>query len=257
MGSAESGAAAGEKPLRRVTVKSFAVGKFEVTNRQFLEFLNSTKAFDPRWLRLHSSSKESVVKRDGEPSSRQFHVDDAALDLPIVSVSWEGASRYADWLAQKTKRKYRLPSEAEWEYAARAGGKSAFYFGDEAKQVCAHANVADLSANDEFGWRIVVNCRDGFAGLAKPGSFAPNAFGLHDILGNASEWVADCANNTYGGAPVDGSAWLTGDCVTRIVRGGSYSGTTVAARSAARESAGMYEQINVIGFRVGLSLSEN
>lgn len=150
-------------------------------------------------------------------------------------MSWLGATAYAGWLSEKTGRKYRLPTEAEWEYAARAGATERFYAVEAEKDVCRIANVPDFSLRKMYRNRSAFDCDDGFSDLAPVGKFEPNTFGLHDVLGNAWEWVQDCWHNNYDGAPGDGSAWVTGgDCQRRVLRGNSYAffdGAGLAARA--------------------------
>jgi len=141
---------------------------------------------------------------------------------PVVDVSPADIAAYLGWLSRKTGKRYRLPSEAEWEYAARAGEASAWHSGNEPGRLCAYANGADASS--AYTWRNT-GCSDRFADVAAPvGSFRPNRFGLHDVMGNVWEWTADCWHASYAGAPGDGSAW-TRDCDTTdvVLRGGAYS----------------------------------
>jgi formylglycine-generating enzyme required for sulfatase activity len=152
-----------------------------------------------------------------------------------VDVSWDDAKTYLSWLSQKTGKKYRLPSEAEWEYAARAGTNSAFWWGRAAS-----------SGN--------ANCEDcGGTPLRKTqptGTFRPNGFGLYDVAGNAAEWVEDCWNDSYRGAPQNGSAWVTGQCRQRALRGGSFASKANFIRSAARFRYDSDVRYYANGFRV-------
>lgn len=141
---------------------------------------------------------------------------------PVVDVSPSDITEYLGWLSRKTGKRYRLPSEAEWEYAARGGEASAWHSGNEPARLCAYGNGADASST--YTWRNM-GCSDRFADMAAPvGSFRPNRFGLHDVMGNVWEWTADCWHASYAGAPGDGSAW-TRDCDTTdmVLRGGAYS----------------------------------
>ena len=130
---------------------------------------------------------------------------------PVINVSWEDVQDYLYWLDRKTGESYRLLSEAEWEYAVRAGTTADNYWGDSASsEICAYANVS--------GQRFA--CAQGEREVTAPvGSFRPNPFGLYDMIGNVQEWTADCWNYTYDGAPADGSAWRQGDCSWRVTRG--------------------------------------
>ena len=127
----------------------------------------------------------------------------------------------------------RLPSEGEWEYAARARTATARYWGDGRGEACANANVNDRTSKSVNGFKWAsFDCDDGYAGTAPVGSFRANAFGLHDMLGNLWEWGQDCWNESYSGAPTDGSAWTSGDCSRRVLRGGSWSNYPRNVRSA-------------------------
>jgi formylglycine-generating enzyme required for sulfatase activity len=154
---------------------------------------------------------------------------------PLIDVSWEDAKVFVVWLTRKTGRTYRLPSEAEWEYSARAGTTSKFWWGND---------VGKSKANCD-------GCGD--TPLRKPmpaGSFRPNGFGLYDTSGNAYEWVEDCWNDTYANAPQDGSAWKTGQCSQRVLRGGSFANKIDAATSAARFRYDVDVRYYANGFRV-------
>ncbi len=158
---------------------------------------------------------------------------------PVINVSWADAQQYTAWLSRRTGKRYRLLTEAEWEYAARAGTESRFWWGDNVGR--GDANCSDCGSR----W-------DGRQ-TAPVGSFAANPFGLKDMYGNVSEWVEDCYHERYWSAPSDGSAW-TRDCAavtdTRMVRGGEWRSSIVAARSAARSSAAADYYDNRIGFRI-------
>ena len=175
---------------------------------------------------------------------------------PVVCVSWEDASAYARWLGEKTGKAYRLLTEAEWEYAARAGTATARFWGDDAKRSCDNANGADLAAKAEVpgaaDWPVAA-CNDRFAYTAPVGSYRANAFGLHDMLGNVWEWTQDCWNANYSGAPADGSAWATGDCSLRAVRGGSWEDAPVGLRAAYRVGSPTVIRVYIRGFRVARS----
>ena len=153
----------------------------------------------------------------------------------MINVSWFDAKEYVAWLTQKTGQPYRLPSEAEWEYSARAGTQTPFYWG---------ARVGTRQAN----------CRDCQTGAGveplNVGNFPANAFGLYDMSGNVAEWVEDCWNDNYRGAPKDGSAWTTGQCRLRVLRGGAYDSAAKYVRSAARFRYDSDVRYSANGFRV-------
>jgi formylglycine-generating enzyme required for sulfatase activity len=138
---------------------------------------------------------------------------------PVINVSWLDAKEFAAWLSQKTGQKYRLPTEAEWEYAGRANTQSAYWWG---------ADVGTRRANCQ-------DCGTGQPQRTQPvGSFPPNAFGLYDTSGNVAEWVEDCWNPSFQGAPADGSAWASGQCQLRVLRGGAFDSSSTYIGAAAR-----------------------
>ena len=146
---------------------------------------------------------------------------------PVMNVAWEFTQRYVEWLSGETGEEYRLLSEAEWEYVARAGTRTAQHWGASSSGRCRYANGYDGVRRRS---REPVSCSDGFAETAPVGSFEPNAFGLYDVLGNVSEWTDDCGNESYVGAPTDGSPWASGVCSRlpeyaseRVYRGGSWA----------------------------------
>lgn len=248
MGSPEEGAPSWALPVHQVTIAApFAIGRSEVTNQQFVDFLNDNlRNYDTRWIttdQMDSSSR--ILTRLGK-----FVVQSGYDSHPVVGVSWPGAVAYAQWLSDKTRRNYRLPSEAEWEYAARAGTDTKFYSGTDVRGLCEIGNVPDLARRKVHRNAGVYICEDGYAETAPVARFKPNAFGLYDTLGNATEFVQDCWHATYEGAPTDGSAWIAGgECQSRIVRGNNFSyfsGTGVAARAV----VSTYRLTDVNGFRV-------
>lgn len=215
MGSEASSASLQERPMHEVSLtEPFAVSVYEITRAQYAAFVRAT----------------------GVPDTPVVSPEQA--QLPAVYVEFAEAEAYAEWLSDMTRERYRLLSEAEWEYVARAGSRDVYFFGDDASEICRYANIADEQTAALFNiWRSA-ECDDGHAKLAPVGKFEPNAFGVHDILGNAAEWVRDCWHFGYDGAPVDGSAWIKpGACETRVVRGGSWDSRPDDIRSAARYSA--------------------
>ncbi len=157
-------------------------------------------------------------------------------DRPVINVAWSDAQDYVRWLSALTGQTYRLPSEAEWEYAARAGTTTAYYWGD--RQGSGHA-VCERCGSE---WDN--------RGTAPTGSFPPNPFGLHDMAGNAWEWTEDCWNPDYTGAPADGSPWLAGDCDGRVMRGGAWFSFPRNIRSAIRMRGVIDNRYLSKGFRV-------
>ena len=158
---------------------------------------------------------------------------------PVIDVSWDDAKAFVNWLSQKTQKGYRLPSEAEWEYAARAGTNSQFWWGRT--PVNGNANCEDCSSTPPRR-------------TLPTGSFRPNGFGLFDVAGNVAEWVEDCWNDSYRGAPTDGSAWATGQCRQRGLRGGSFASKANVIRSAARFRYDQDVRYYANGFRVARDL---
>ena len=252
-----------ERPVRDVDVASFALGKYEVTRAQFAAFVSATGHVARgcvvyAWLqRSFARDRWGTESRDGaswrEPGFRQ------RANEPVVCVNWEDASAYVRWLSEETGEEYRLPSEAEWEYAARAGTTTRFYWGDDAGEHCAHANGADRTAEQAFErqehrWSFS-DCADGAARTALVGTFAPNALGLHDMAGNVLEWVEDCWHDNYAGAPRNGRAWTSGgNCGRRVLRGGSWFLTPAFLRSALRFTDDAGVRVVNGGFRASRTL---
>ena len=259
MGSPEAqyGHTGTEDPQHTVTLaRNFAVGRFEVTVGQYVEFLNDSirqRRFDERWAATAPQESDASIVRSDEGASPRFSAKPGQEDYPVTYVSWRGAADYASWLSRRTGATYRLLSESEWEYAARAGSTAVFPFGDDGLRLCDYGNVADLSGQKKHQWSRATDCDDGY-GLAPVGRFQPNAFGLYDMVGNAAEWVEDCGHPNYDGAPADGSAWISGSaCNSREVRGGSFFNLSVAQRPAKRFENQAYTKFNTIGFRVARS----
>ena len=174
---------------------------------------------------------------------------------PAVNVSWTDALRYVSWLSRKTGEAYRLPSESEWEYAARAGSTTKYHFGNDESVLCRYGNHADADASTDYYLRNEA-CSDGIAkGTAPVGSYVPNAFGLHDMHGNVWEWTEDCWHASYAGAPADGSAWVSGNLGQRVLRGGFWGDAPRNLRAAIRNRFPISLRGNAIGFRVARTLT--
>ncbi len=172
---------------------------------------------------------------------------------PVIDVSWDDAQAYVGWLSRSTGQHYRLLSESEWEYAARGGTTTRFYWGEDLgeREICGYANGAGSEAS--IAWKNT-SCRDGSAKTARVGSYRANGFGLHDMLGNVWEWVGDCWNGSYAAAPDDGSAWERGDCGRRVLRGGSWVYRPGYLRAASRYRDGSGSRSFYGGFRVARTL---
>ena len=236
--------------------RAFALGRTEVTLREYRAYLADSGydakapcvAWDDNLLRFNADRA-----RGPENPGRPREVRD---DQPVSCVSWLDAKAYAQWLAHKTGKAYRLPSEAEWEYAARAGGNSRWPWGDATADGCEFANLYDLASREQFafGWEPV-RCRDRYPDVAPAGALRANAFGLYDMIGNVAEWVEDCYTDSYVGRPRDGRAWVwTGGCTRRVQRGGSWASPAERARSASRDAAEPMLRAGTVGFRIALDL---
>ena len=162
---------------------------------------------------------------------------DADSGEPIRYVSWEDATRYTNWLTAQSGAKYRLPTEAEWEYVARAGAQSHYFFGDDEQQLCTYANLADQSTKKRYREWLVIDCEDGYEKIGTAGTLEVNPFGLYDVYGNVSEWVAECGMPEYATAPDDGSeADGLESCDSHGFRGGSWDSQPDELRSAYRNT---------------------
>jgi formylglycine-generating enzyme required for sulfatase activity len=164
--------------------------------------------------------------------------------MPAIFVSWDDAQQYVAWLSKVTGKTYRLLTEAEYEYVARAGTTTSYSWGDD----IGHAANANC---DGCGSR-----REDAKQTSPVGSYPPNVFGLYDMLGNVFEWVEDCYHANYARAPEDGSAWITGGgCSNRVIRGGAWDSTPDSVRSAARSRSNALNQDFDLGFRVARTLA--
>ncbi len=215
-----------ERPVHEVCVSDFYIGKDEVTNAQF-------KKFRPE----HNSGESHGISLDGDKQ-------------PVVNVSWEDAVAFAQWLSQQSGQTYRLPTEAEWEYAARSGSTQSRFWGNNPDEACTYANVADLTAKK---WRekwTVFNCNDGYAVSAPVGSFKPNGFGLYDMLGNAWEWCEDVYNSeAYDKLPKDNPLY-GGPGEYQVMRGGGWSNGPLGIRSSHRVGLSPDFGHHSLGFRL-------
>ena len=207
-----------EGPQHRVTIgRAFAVGKYPVTHDEYARFAWETNRASKEWL---------------NPTFTQTGDD------PVVNVSWDDAKAYVAWMSEKTGKTYRLLSESEYEYAERAGTTTLFWWGDNSSEVCSHANARECGHN----------------GTVPVGSYPANAFGLYDMAGNVWEWTEDCSHENYTGAPEDGTAWTTGDCGQRVLRGGSWGDLTRDLRSASGDGNYTGDRDVHDGFRVARTL---
>jgi formylglycine-generating enzyme required for sulfatase activity/class 3 adenylate cyclase len=201
-----------EKPLHQVTIKPFAISQFPVTVREWNEC---------------AAAKACAFTASGND------------DAPITNVSWSDAKQFVAWLAGATRKAYRLPSEAEWEYAARGGTQTKYWWGDQLLSGMANCkNCTDIAAAEQ---------------PIKVGSFRPNPFGLYDMGGGVDQWVEDCWHKNYQGAPLDGSAWVESDCVSHVIRSGSWKNDARYARPANRDSYDTNVRYQTHGMRAALS----
>ncbi|MDB5610555.1 MAG: hypothetical protein JWP25_7455 [Bradyrhizobium sp.] len=201
-----------EKPIHQVTVKPFSIGKYPITVREWNEC---------------AAAKTCGFVATGKD------------DAPITNVSWSDAKQYVAWLADATRKPYRLPSEAEWEYAARGGTQTKYWWGDQLQSGMANCkDCGDVAASDQ---------------PVKVGNFKPNPFGLYDMGGGVDQWVEDCWHKNYQGAPADGSPWADGDCASHVLRSGSWKNDARYVRPANRDNYDTNVRYPTHGFRVALS----
>ncbi|MFC1685303.1 SUMF1/EgtB/PvdO family nonheme iron enzyme, partial [Pseudomonadota bacterium] len=212
MGSSRSLIASDERPAHEVSLGSFYMGRYEVTFAEYDRFAKATGR--------------------GLPDDKGW----GRGKRPVINVSWEDAQAYAQWLSKQSGAVYRLPTEAEWEYAAAGGADSLFWWGYD---------IGENQAN-------CFNCGGKWAGkqTAPVDSFKPNPYGIHNTAGNAMEWVQDCYHSNYEGAPTDGSAWASFDCKQRVARGGAYSKPGESMRATKRSRQTSASKLPILGFRL-------
>lgn len=258
-----------EQPRREVVFeKPFAIGKYEVSRGEYARFVADTDfPTGPKCWAWDSTSDNYdemagwVVQEGKSWRDPGFPQTD---DHPVVCVDFAEVNAFAAWMSERTGETYRLPTEAEWEYAARAGTSTTRPWGNNIDDSCQFTNVADQSlaavhsrpANyDDF---TPFNCDDGFIYTAPVNAFAPNAFGLHGVLGNAVEWIDDCFHESYDGAPTDGSAWRDNACALGVVvRGGSWFSFPWTVRSAHRvRGQNLDTRYGATGFRLVRELND-
>jgi formylglycine-generating enzyme required for sulfatase activity/class 3 adenylate cyclase len=212
MGSNEENS---EKPVHQVTIKPFAMGKYPVSVQE--------------WNACAAAKACGFVAAGKD-------------DAPVTNISWSDAKQYVAWLAETTKKPYRLATEAEWEYAARAGTQTKFWWGDQFQPGMVNCkNCSDIATAEQ---------------PIKVGSFKPNPFGLYDMGGGVDQWVEDCWHKNYQGAPADGSAWVEGDCASHVIRSGSWRNDARYARPSNRDGYDTNVRYPTHGFRVALSAGE-
>ena len=198
-----------EKPIHRVAIKPFSISKFPITNREWKECV-AAKACD--------------------------YVPDGNDDAPVANISWNDAQQFIEWLSKVTQKTYRLPSEAEWEYAARGGTQTKYWWGDQFKSDMANCKGCAAAYDSTQALKV--------------GSFKANPFGLHDMGGNVDQWAEDCWHRDYQGAPIDGSAWTDKTCASHVIRSGSWKNDTNYVRPASRDHYDTGIRYPTHGFRV-------
>jgi len=250
----ERGRNVAEGPQRRVTIaRPPALGVTTITRDHYAAFAAATKRPDPD----HCFSQDAEEQWTDVPgrSWRNPGFAQTGSD-PAVCVSWEDAMDYAAWLSEKTGKNYRLPSEAEWEFAARAGKTGPRIWDGAPDAQCAYANGADLTAKAHFTHLNTPACSDGHTTTAPVASFRPNGFGLHDMAGNVWQWTGDCWNDTYKDARSDGGAMETGVCRLRAYRGGSWWSNPASLRPANRSWGTKGTRLSYLGFRIAREAEE-
>ncbi len=244
--------------------KPFALATKEITLGEYRRFMTAT----------NYRSKAAV--RDGEPLVGCNYFDGKQYgyianhnwknpgypqreDAPVVCVSWSDANAYAEWLTQKTGRKYRVPSAVEFEYASRAGSAAPWYWGTDPEEACDYANIGDRAFSEKYPTRPSFPCTDGYVHTSPVGKFKPNKFGLYDMVGNAWEWTEDCYKKDLTDAPLDGSADIDdpeNNCKWRTPKGGSWISGIAWSRAAVRSADGANYKSFMLGFRVAAEMDK-
>jgi formylglycine-generating enzyme required for sulfatase activity len=238
MGDIQNVGVSDEKPVHQVSIASFAIGRYEVTHDEYVHFLNAVKHRGPEgepWFKTKAEDQSSHII--GSPGI--YQVETGYENHPMINISWYGAMAYADWLSEQTGKRYRLPSEAEWEYATRAKTETQYWWGNE---------IGSNRANC-----VNSECGDNFESTAPVGSFDPNPFGLYDTLGNVLEWVADPWHGNYEGAPTDGSVWTEGGDGHFVLRGGSWNYEARWVRAADRNWLDPTNRLANVGMRLAIA----
>jgi formylglycine-generating enzyme required for sulfatase activity len=242
-------------PRRVIIPKRIAIGKFEVTVEQMSIFMTETG------MTIGGSCRRLVNPERPPPtwSAPEGSLEHPGYEItgshPAVCISWHEAQSYVAWLQRRTGKPYRLPTEAEWEYAARAGAATRYSFGNDENTLCVYARFADLSS--QFGWHDACHSELVAYGAAPVGSLKPNPWGIFDMHGNAWEWVEDCWTPNPLEIPVDGSAFSRpGNCEMGVMRGGSFSSSSLMVRSAIRSPMRTAQHYFNVGLRVALTLGD-
>ncbi|PKI17592.1 SUMF1/EgtB/PvdO family nonheme iron enzyme [Colwellia sp. 12G3] len=247
------------QPIHNVNVAEFSLGKYEITRKEFRQFVEATGYEMPSQCIHQLNGWFNYGETAGSWDNNSLTTNDFQ---PVNCIGWKAANAYTQWLAKETGRPYRLPSEAEWEYAAKAGTKTKFYFGDDVDQtlVCDYENTADLTgenilqrdANTSYVnfFNGKSSCVDHSAYSSIVGMYKANSFGLHDMVSNVVEYIADCYQDSYNNAPNSGEALIDDVCEYRVTRGGSWHWNTFSTSQRGRINETFVGGVE--GFRVAL-----
>lgn len=265
MGSAENeaGRKSSEGPTRRVRFPvGFALGQGEVTVGEFSSFIEDsgyrTEAEREGWSSVYDLRSGRVTRRNGAHWRNDFSGRAAKSTFPVLHLTWNDTQAYLGWLSAQTGQRYRLPTEAEFEYALRAGENTRYWWGDGTPtQLVENLTGENDQSSTQRRWnRAFTGYTDRFWGPSPVKSFKPNNFGLYDMAGNVAEWVEDCWHDTYARAPATPRAWVNPGCDLRVIRGGSWGSAPDDVRSAHRQSASAAGRGPRTGFRVVRELAE-
>lgn len=229
MGDQAKSGESDELPAHIVNLAPFAIGKYEVTFQEFMVFCEE--------------SNHPLPDDEGFGKGNR----------PVINITYTDALKYCLWLSKRTGKKYSLPSEAQWEYAARAGAVTLFSNGNKPELLCKTGNIADISASSSKPHWQVTSCSDGVTYTAAVGQYAPNAFGIYDMHGNVWEWTRDCYTPSYNGAPENGIPGTEEQCRNRVIRGGSFQQPAQNARLSNREALAVDSKNRQVGFRLVLN----
>jgi formylglycine-generating enzyme required for sulfatase activity len=254
MGSPDGESDRPETPIRHVKIAyRFAVGQTAVTQAQFARFIDATQYKTEKGCGIIGAGGYHL---DGDADWRNpGYGRPPRDDEPVVCVSWLDAKAYASWLSRQTRHRYRLLSESEWEYVARAGTSTSYVWGVSPDGACKYANFYDQSALKLNMPYAAANCSDGYEGVAPVASFPPNAFGVYDMIGNVWQWVEDCYLYEYPAWPVDGApVEVLSACPLRSIRGGSWGTRVDRLRPSWRGRDPEYRMNILFGFRIARDL---
>ena len=256
-GEGEAGATEAEFPARNIRFeRGLAIARTEITVGEFRRFMGATKhrarATRRGYSTVYDERSGNLVRRGGADWRSDYTGRPAADNLPVLHISAKDAMAYAQWLSEQTGQRYRLLSEAEFEYALRAGQPGPYPWGNGGPPPRSgnFTGALDVSPSGRRWRNAFPGYGDGAWGPAPVGTYLANAWGLHDMAGNVSEWVADCWHDTYRRAPRDGAAWLNPGCRSRVIRGGAWASSPVQTRSAWRQSGDVNQTSARVGFRI-------